>query len=270
MARKTSKVSVLLRVAAAALLVGCQNPSGSKNPYVDPSPTPSVSVAEGADITFDSASDAALFNDPVPPGTKAGGKFFTANWKVVDGELRQTIPPTQPSLTFLTYVGNGFGTSLGQAPKHYRMDADLRAYKESTVAPEEMVGSPLGMLAIIPYYLDPTHYLLYVVTPNEVALWNVDGLAPQDTWDATQYRLWNQQITPALRAGDKIRLGAEVDIPNKMVKLFFNGEYKDLVPVPGLADQDHYVGLISNGNFVGYDQIVLKNLEATPSVSSIQ
>ncbi|HBN07559.1 MAG TPA: hypothetical protein DD435_02565 [Cyanobacteria bacterium UBA8530] len=246
-------------------LAGCQTPGvppkNPKNPLIAPTPTPKPTDGTVLDLGFE-GSGQEQFVDPVPPAAKASGKFFTANWKLDGGELRQTLPPTQPSLTFLQYVGNAFGTPSGQAPGHYRVEADVRAYQEATVSPDEMVGSPTGMLGIIPYYLDSTHYLLMVATPNELALWNVDGLAPQETWDAEKYQLWHQAISPSLKVGDPLRLGVEVDIKAQRIKVFFNGEMKEVLDAKGiLKDQDHYVSLVSNGNFVGYDNFKLKKFE---------
>lgn len=255
-------------LAAALLLASCGSPTPGPDKFTDPTPTPAPSAGPVSglvlDMKFDTGTETKDFTDPVPPASKAGGRFFTANWKIIDGELRQTLPPTQPSLTFLQYCGPAFNTAFGQAPNEYKVEVDVRAYQDATAAPDDMKGSPVGMLGVIPYYIDPTHYLLLVAWPDEIELWNVDGFAPQETWDASKYRLWNQAISPALRTGDPIRIGAKVNINTKMVEVYFNGEMKEIVPAPSLEAKDHYVCLVSNGNYVGYDNF---RLTTYPSAS---
>lgn len=260
----------------AATLAGCQHaapnqatpgggggaptPAPSATPAPKPTPTPGPTKGVVLDLDWSKSTDVP-FSDPTTPTDQASGRFFVGDWSVQGGMYTQSASPSSAALSFRAYNGNAFGMADGMAPAHYRVDAEMEAYKASDMSPQDMAGAPVGILGLIPYYLDSTHYILLDATPNEAECWFVDGLQPGDEWDASKYRVWNKDLATPIGIGQKVQWGAEIDLNADTVSIYYMGQLQQVIPggqflQPGV---NHQIALLSNGNYVGYDHFTLTN-----------
>lgn len=203
------------------------------------------------------------FNDPnnlpfVDPTTEAGratNRFFEGGWTVNGGYLEQTYGATTSSLTFRQYAGNAFGSNNGVAPAKYRADVTVWVYQPSVQYPD-MVGKPLGILGYAPYFLDETRYLLVVAKPTRLEAWVVDGQVPGSEWPLSQ-QVWGQDLATPLAVGSPVAWSVQVDTTTNSATIWANGEQKSTVTHPLLSNRGQRVSLVSNGNFVRFQDFKL-------------
>jgi len=200
------------------------------------------------------------FDDPTSPEERLSGRFFLGRWTSGAEGVQQEDTPPSAAMTFRRYTGAAFGSPGGTAPAHYRVDVELQAYDKAKLGPADIPGSPVGALAVIPYFRDTTHYVLLAATPTEAQVWVVDGLRPGDEWDASKHRRWLYTLPTPIGVGDTIKWGAEVDTTQQSIKIYLNGELKEHFNDPFLTDAPHSVALMSNGNQVRYTSLELKTL----------
>ncbi len=209
-------------------------------------------------LEFDDPAQRLSFDDPTrqePTG------FGYGEWVVEGGVLKQTHPAADNLANHLRYVGDAFGARGGEAPGKYRVAVDIAAYQE-TSSPQ-VHGSPTGILAFMPYYRDPTHYVLLVASRHNIEVWNVDGYrAAGEVWPA-EARLFNEWLPQEIKVGDTVRWQAEVDIPNKSLRVWYGDTAKEkaVLTIPGLDGAPHHVAFAANGNFVAFDNLALYYLE---------
>ena len=226
-------------------------PGPGTNPTnVGPGAPPPAAAQNQAAVAFNSDAANGLFIDPVSDASKATNLFFGGQWAVAGGYLEQSQGARMASLSFRQYVGDGFGTQGGVAPGRYRADVTVWVYQPSAQYPE-MVGSPLGILGYAPYYLDETHYLLAVAKPTAIEVWAVDGAQPGTEWPITN-RLYKRDLAEALQVGSPVAWSVEIDAAAQSARVWANGEELTTVTHPLIQDRGQRVALISNGNFLHF------------------
>lgn len=257
-------------ILAGALLTACSLgsglPGGQPSPpggpaLARPQAVPSREPVSPSLVTLDFASTSvAPFVDPTTEDERRTGRFAMGRWLVKDGFYQQTLEAAMPSLSLRRYVGGGLGLADGKAPSRYRMEVTLQALRPVSRRPGELAGAPVGVLGIIPYYLDSTHYVLLEAVQDRLELWFVDGLTPGDAWQADTHLRFQGVSTPSLAVGRPITLAAEVDTRTGTVQIEAQGELREVVTDPAFVREvPHGVALVSNGNFVGVSRMTLSS-----------
>ncbi len=212
-------------------------------------------------VTHDFASTSvAPFVDPTTEDERRTGRFAMGRWLVKDGFYQQTLEAAMPSLSLRRYIGSGLGQADGKAHSRYRMEVTLQALRPVSRRPGELAGAPVGVLGIIPYFLDSTHYVMLEAVQDRLELWFVDGLTPGDAWQADTHMRFQGVSTPSLAVGRPITLAAEIDTRTGTVQIEARGELREVVTDPTFVrDVPHGVALVSNGNFVGVSRMTLSS-----------
>ncbi len=230
-------------------------PTAPEGPGTNPlelgpaAPPPAAAQSQAA-VTFNDEAANGQFADPVGDGAKASNRFFGGQWAVTGGYLEQSQGARMASLSFRQYTGDGFGTQGGVAPGHYRADVTVWVYQPSAQY-ADMVGAPLGILGYAPYYIDEMHYLLAVAKPTQLEIWAVDGQEPGTEWPITN-RLYSRPLATPLQVGSPVAWSVEVDAATQSAKVWANGEELTTVTHPMLQDRGQRVALVSNGNFLHF------------------
>lgn len=233
-------------VPQAAPGVG-SNPSGSVNSGApDQAPTAAINFTDPGNLPF---------ADPVTPTSKASGLFFAGNWTVNGGYYQQSEGAKQASLSFREYTGNAFGSSGGATPAKYRADVTAWVYQQSDQYPN-MVGAPLGIIGYAPYFIDETHYLLAVAKPDRLEVWATDGFVPGQNWPETNL-LWSKALATPLAVGTPVAWSVQVDTTTQSATIWANGTQQATVKSPMLANPGEHVALVSNGNYVHFQDFKL-------------
>ncbi len=231
----------------------------------DPGLAPALSIP-GEDLSAVIRPGLALapsqfpFEDPTTPEERLTGRYFMGRWIATADGVQQEEAPPSPSISLRRYTGAAFGEPGGKAPPRYRVEAELQAYQPAGLGPEDVPGSPVGALALVPYYKDTTHYVLMVATPTQAQVWMVDGMRPGDEWDASKYRRYLMQLPTPIAVGDTVKWGARVDTARQHLEIYLNGELKESFADPFIQEGDHGIALFSNGNYVRYGALTLKAL----------
>ena len=192
------------------------------------------------------------FDDPVQVETEG---FATGRWLIQGGLLGQVAGRQDNLASHLRYRGSAFGSDDGRASKRYGLEVTCSAAREAESS--QVHGYPTGILACMPYYRDPTHYLMLVAARQELACWWVDGLRPGGAQWPDSARLWSEWLPAALEASSSLRWGADVDVERHQVKIRVDGRQTATLDVAGLDDRPHWVALAANGNFVRFDDLRL-------------
>ncbi len=202
-------------------------------------------------VTFEQP---ASFDNPA-----AGSGYFGGSWQVKDGSYQQAQSSINNFITIRRYKGGGWGSN-GEAPAHYRTDVEIRAYQEADSP--QLLGYPVGILSFIPYFRDATHYVVLVATPTntggtKVEAWAVNGYAPGGSSWPEEACLVSKWLDAPMSVGTPLVLGAEVDTKTQSLKVSINGEEQEKVHTPLLSGGKHWVALVSNGNYVQFDNLRL-------------
>lgn len=217
---------------------------------------PPTNPATAVTVPFDGGGGMP-FVDPTPDQAKQTKLFFEGLWGYNGGFLEQSMGARKPSLTFRQYVGEGLGAN-GVAPGKYRTDVTVWVYQNSDQY-ADMVGAPLGILGYAPYYLDETHYLLAVAKPKALEVWAVDGFNPGSEWPVTN-RLFKRDLATPLAVGVPVSWSVEVDTLANSARVWANGEEMTTVTHPLIADRGQRVALVSNGNYLHFQDFKLFRL----------
>ena len=241
--RALSSVFVVVALAAAC---GKSGPA-----HVGPN-------GEVARIDFEDPAQRMLFDNPAR--TEEAG-FSFGEWLVEGGVLKQKRGASDNLANHLRYRGDAFGSPDGQAPSRYGVALDIAAYQETES--RQVHGSPTGILGFMPYYKDPTHYVILVAARQSIEVWNVAGLrAAGEAWPQ-EARLHYEFLPYEIKVGDTVHWQAEVDTGAKTIRVWFGDDEapRATVTVPEMDDAPHYVALAANGNFVAFDNLALFFLE---------
>jgi hypothetical protein len=226
-------------------------PGVGVNPGTLPA-APAPTGASGGQVQLNDPSNFPFLDPMQDRGTDL---FFNGQWSINGGYIEQAQGARRSSLTFRAYSGNAFGTQGGAAPAHYRADVSVWVYQPSAQYPD-MVGAPLGILGYAPYFINETKYLLVVAKPKALEVWAVDGNQPGTEWPLSQ-RLWKQDLASDLAVGAPVTWSVEVDTNAHTAKIWANGEEKTTVTTPLIANGGQRVALVSNGNYVHYQDLKL-------------
>ncbi|MFP5501694.1 MAG: hypothetical protein ACLGIN_04340 [Candidatus Sericytochromatia bacterium] len=271
--RRTSKT--LFAAALIAALAACStgspaNPGGQPgqpgqpgapmaapglgtNPDGSAAGAPPPSGASGGAVQLNDPANFP-FVDPTSEQGKASQRFFEGTWGINGGYIEQSQGARSSSLTFRQYAGNQLGAG-GVAPARYRADVTAWVYQQNAAYPD-MVGAPLGIIGYAPYFRDETHYLLVVAKPKALEVWAVDGFVPGTEWPLTN-RLFNQPLETELGVGSPVAWSVEVDTNANSAKIWANGSELTTVTHPMLQNAGHRVALVSNGNFMHWQDFKL-------------
>jgi hypothetical protein len=206
-----------------------------------------------ADLTFDGPAE---FDNPVSANDVG---YFSGNWAVKDGAYVQDQASTNNFISIRRYTGAAWG-SKGEAPKEYKVEVDMMAYKDADSM--QLLGYPVGILSFIPYYRDPKHYVVAVATPTstggtKVECWAVNGFSPGGEAWPQEAMLMSKWLSSPLATGSNLNLGAQVDTKNQTLRLTINGEAQEPMTTPLITQDRHWVALVSNGNYVQFDNMKL-------------
>lgn len=266
----TVLMGALVAVSAAACAGKAPNAAGGAGANGQaqagaPMAAPGVGVNPGnltsAPAPAGASGGAVQINDPAnfpfvdPMADRATDRFFNGQWGVNGGYIEQAQGARISSLTFRQYNGGAFGTNDGVAPGHYRADVSAWVYQRSDQYPE-MVGAPLGILGYAPYFINETKYLLVTAKPKSLEVWAVDGNQPGTEWPLAN-RLWKEDLATEIGVGSPVTWAVEVDTNAHTAKIWANGEEKTTITHPMLTNAGQHVALVSNGNYVHYQDLKL-------------
>ncbi|GEM_PF-2110831 len=209
------------------------------------------------DLGFEDAHDLQNFDNPA---VKEPAGFTPGEWKIEGGALKQTMGMIDNTANHLRYKGDAFGRPGGQAGLRYRVDVDASAYQAADH--QQVHGYPTGVLNLMPYYQDPTHYVMLVAKKQTIEAWVADGQRPASmAWPDTN-KLWGMWLKEPIQVGQTWRLGAEVDVEAKKLRIYINDELKAEREVPMMsAGTPRWVALGSNGNYAQYDNLKIQWLK---------
>lgn len=230
-------------------------PGLGQNPASVGPAAPPPANAQGGQVAFTGDPNAMPFVNPVSDQGKGTGVFFDGTWTYNGGYMEQSTGAKAASLSFRQYAGDAFGTQGGIAPPHYRADVTAWVYQQSDQYPN-MVGAPLGIIGFAPYFRDETHYLLAVAKPASLEVWAVDGFLPGTEWPVTN-KLFSRTLATPLQVSTPVGWSVEIDTNTQTATIAANGEQLASVNHPLLANNNQRVALVSNGNYLHFQDFKL-------------
>jgi hypothetical protein len=250
----------------AASAAGASSPGGAgEQPHAAPglgqnptvaapaAPPPPAGVA-AAQVAFSDPNNMP-FIDPLTDTDKASNVFFLGTWGYNGGFMEQSTGAKQASLSFRQYSGNAFGTPDGTVSSHYRADVTAWVYQPSDQYPN-MVGAPLGIIGYCPYFRDASHYMLAVAKPTGLEVWAVDGFVPGTVWPINNL-LFSRTLATPLAVGSPVAWSVEINTAAQQATISANGEQVAQVTHAMLGAAGAHVALVSNGNYVHYQDFKL-------------
>lgn len=177
--------------------------------------------------------------------------FAPGSWSVVDGKLQQTQGAKDNLANHLKYTGEAFDTKDGAAGKVYSVSVECSVAKEAESP--AVHGFPTGVMAMMPYYKDPKHYVLLVATKQNLSCWVVNGQTPAGGEWPADAQIWDQWLDTPLDASSSIKWGADVDTEANELTIYVNDQKKVKRKVPMLNNDKHWVALGANGNYAQFD-----------------
>lgn len=258
------RLSLLL---VGLLVFGCgapqTNPSPPEKAKLVPTPPPEdipsnpTSIPEFAPLPTEAQSVGVSFadmTDPVPEDAKKKGNFMTGSWEVGDGTFSQNDGGSGQALTI-----RRISPALSN---HYRVDVACWATHYTGTTPER-INQSVGVMALIPYYRDETHYLILSARARDLEAWACEGFVPGIVWPDTN-KLMNVG-TPLLAPNTAMTIGADVDLTNLMVKVFFNGQEQGAFKLkPEFVKGPASIAIANNGTKVRFSHLRVYNLAAVP------
>ncbi len=225
-------------------------------PAPTPTPAPSTSPPIATSSLFrdfeqdDMNSDPSDFVDPNDDGWSYGW-MPRITWKVVNRDgSRQYMHDglaTAGTLSFRRYVGEGMGIPGGGLPDKYFAEVDVTPIQSNTYAPTGDQGTQF-------YYLSPTRYVETLIKPQFYEVWSAIGAEPFQSTGWT--RLWFMDTNTA--AGQKRKLGAEIDANAGTIKVYLDGELQTTVTSTLITNQAHWFALRGAGNVVTHDNLLIE------------
>lgn len=177
--------------------------------------------------------------------------FAAGSWSVVDGKLQQTQGASDNLANHLKYTGEAFDTRDGSAGKVYTVSAEVSVAKEADSP--AVHGFPTGIMAMMPYYKDPKHYVLLVATKQNLSCWVVNGQTPAGSEWPADAQIWDQWLDTPLDASSSIKWGADVNTESNEITIYANDQKKVTRKVPMINNDKHWVALAANGNYAQFD-----------------
>lgn len=248
---------------AAALSVGCstmgtgpEDPSkkvvlpseGPPSEHLgEPSELPAGPAPEGTElenVTFATAE--VPFRDAVTQAEMASGSFAPGKWTSGSGAYVQEEPGSSTRLSIRAYTGT--------PGARYRVEVTGWTYRVFTANP----ANDQGVVVLMPFFKDATHYVICSTTPRLQEAWVCDGQLPGGSWP-TSNKLWGEIIDPPRTVGMATTWTCDVDTVAHTMTLYVNGQRKRTVSSP-MIDGEGTVALASNGSQVKYTNFKLYRL----------
>ncbi|HEY9898499.1 MAG TPA: hypothetical protein V6D00_04895 [Pantanalinema sp.] len=224
-------------------------PDGPPKEFVgEPQEFPAGPALDGATLVekVDFQTPAVPFRDAVSQAALASGSFAPGKWSSGNGVYVQQEPGANTRLSIRSYTGN-VGT-------RYRAEVTGWVYRAFVADP----AKDQGVVILMPFYRDETHYVICSASPNVAEAWVCNGQLPGGSWP-TSNKLWGQMIAPARTVGSAFTWTCDVDTVANSMTLYLNGDKKATVTSP-LIDGAGTVALASNGAQVKYAGFKLYSL----------
>lgn len=238
-------------ITAAVLILGaCQGPEppatlppGAPSPVTASPAAPSLLAADWSGEPLN--EEFAAFTDPSAnwqlPWLQAG------RWRIAEVRTPaysgrvwqcQDVQP-QPYLSFRVWDGPTTGA-------RYTLKATVQPVSSPHFKP------PVGEIALIPYYLDPTHYLEVIVAADHLGIWIADGGTPgtDQGWQALAF----MPVRTAVGQLRPLELAVDIDARQLVVR---SGTQSWTIETDFLRHRPHGVALRSAGNSFNVTELSL-------------
>lgn len=245
---RKGRLGLALTVAVLAM-VGCD---GSNLPIPGLMDQYRHAPSGGKTTLLDFKTPSMPFDNPAK-GEASG--FAAGNWVVQDGKLQQTQGSVDNLADHLRYTGDAFGTHDGSAGIAYSVSVDCSVAKECDSP--AVAGYPTGIMAMIPYYKDPTHYVLLTASGQSLSCWVVNGYRPAGAQWPDSAKVWDTWLPEALDVHSKIRWGADVNTEAHSLTIYVNDQKKVTRNIPMINRDKHWVALAANGNYAQFSNLKL-------------
>ena len=196
-------------------------------------------------LTFNTPS--MPFDDPAknePSG------FAPGHWVIAGDKLQQTVGASDNLANQLRYVGDAFNSKDGRSGAVYSVSVDCSVSKDADSP--AIQGYPTGVMALMPYYQDPTHYVLLAAAGQDLSCWVVNGYRPAGAEWPKNAEIWDEWLSRPLDASASIRWGADIDTDNHTIRILVNDQPKVTRSVSMITDSPHWVALGANGNYAQF------------------
>lgn len=220
----------------------------------DPTSFPPATATSGwtAMDQVDPSTPTLPFSDPLAGQDPDGAPYFVGKWSLSDGLVQQGASFASTRLSLQQYTGSAFGSG-GSLPAHYRVDGTVWQYHYEGFDP----NGGMGILAIVPYYLDSTHFVIVEASKDTASCWVDDGYLPGQAWPASA-EVWSMTLPEALGIGDAITWSLTVDGTAHTVGVGLDGKAVGTLTIPMVdGSKPHAVCLASNGNPIRVKGFVL-------------
>ncbi|MNX71819.1 hypothetical protein D3C86_1031470 [compost metagenome] len=224
-------------------------PEGPPKEFLgEPQEFPAGPAADGATLVerVDFRTPDVPFRDAVSQAAMASGSFAPGKWMSGNGVYVQEEPGSNTRLSIRRYTGN-MGT-------RYRAEVTGWVYRAFVADP----AKDQGVVILMPFYKDETHYVICSASPNVAEAWVCNGQMPGGSWP-TSNKLWGQMISPARTVGSAFTWTCDVDTTANSMTIYLNGDKKATVTSP-MIDGAGTVALASNGAQVKYAGFKLYSL----------
>lgn len=201
------------------------------------------------------------FSNAVTEAAMASGSFALGKWTSGSGVFAQEEPGSNTKLSIRRYLGSAFGPN-GMMPARYRVEVTGWTYRVFNSNPER----DAGVVILMPYYLDETHYVICSAGPSLAEAWVCNGQLPGTSWPISN-KLWGELFSPARTVGTATTWTGDVDVLNHSLTLYLNGNRKGTFTTPQIASTGHAVALASNGAQVKFSRFRLFQASATASAT---
>lgn len=236
----------------------------AKEYAVEPQELPTGPATDGwtkvEDLSFATAD--APFANAISEGAMASGSFALGKWTSGNGVYAQEEPGSSTKLSIRRYTGAAFGPN-GIMPVRYRVEVTGWTYRILSSNP----ARDAGVVILMPYYLDATHYVICSAGPSLAEAWVCKGQLPGTSWPVGN-KLWGELFSPARTVGTATTWTGDVDVANASLALYLNGNHKGTFTHPLMASTSHSVALASNGAQVKFSRfrLFLPSGQSTASV----
>lgn len=177
--------------------------------------------------------------------------FAPGTWAVVDGKLQQTVGATDNLANHLKYTGDAFNTKDGKAGRVYTVSVDASVAKDADSP--AVHGFPTGVMAMMPYYKDPKHYVLLVATAQSLSGWVVNGQTPAGSEWPADAKFYDEWLEAPLSASSSLNWKADIDTEANSITVYVNDQKKVTKKLPMINNDSHWVALGANGNYAQFD-----------------
>ncbi|MBU6428439.1 MAG: hypothetical protein KGR26_05490 [Cyanobacteria bacterium REEB65] len=210
----------------------------------DPASLP-PGLPDPADMRL-AAADPAITDFDDPTASASDGAYLPGHWKTEAGAIVQDADGPSTKLMVRRFVGPGAGPQ-GELPDRYRLEVSAWEFDYHGNDP----GHDPGVLAVIPYWQDVSHFVILSAQDHDSELWADDGRDPGEPWPQAD-RLWTAAIAPTVHVGVPVTWDIDVDVPNQHLTVYTDGQRSADASTPFLTDTPHQLALAANGDEVRF------------------